>query len=209
MLRMFAKARVRICGEIPLRIHHCLLGTGSRSDVQRIYSKPQALSQCRNWIAKHVPQAELIELASTSEAARRAKEKAGSAAVASYEAGVHHQLDVLAKSIEDNPNNLTRFAVLSDRSAERSGDDKTSLMFQIEDRSGALVESLGIFKRKGLNMTWIESFPIAGTAGSYRFFVEVVGHHNDLRLRRAIEMLEKKTVRVETLGSYPRRDPIG
>ncbi len=208
-LDMFAKSPVRICGEVPLRIHHNLLGRCPRSQVRDVYSKPQALSQCRNWIAKHLPGARIHEVASTSEAARLATEQQGAAAVASLQAGVNYGLDVLAKNIEDDPQNQTRFAVIGEKAAERTGNDKTSLLFEVEHRPGALADAMAVFKRKGLNMTWIESFPIPGNPGRYLFFVELLGHQSDIRLRRALAMLEKKAVRLEVLGSYARMEPIG
>lgn len=208
-LDMFARSPVQICGEVPLRIHHCLLGRGPRSEIKHVYSKPQALSQCRNWIAKHLPGAQIHEIASTSEAARLARETPGVAAIASRQAGLNHQLEVLAKNIEDNPENLTRFAVIGQKGADRTGNDKTSLMFEVEHRPGALADAMAIFKRKGLNMTWIESFPIPSSPGRYLFFVELCGHQSDIRIRRATALLEKKALRLEVLGSYARMDPIG
>ena len=207
-LDMFAKKPVKICGEVPLRIHHNLLGLCARSDVKEVYSKPQALSQCRNWITRHLPQAQVFELASTAEAARLAQTKEGAAAVASYQAATNYQLKVLAKNIEDDPENLTRFAVISQEPAERTGDDKTSIMYEVEHKPGALADSMMIFKRNRLNLTWIESFPIPQQPGRYLFFVELLGHQRDLRVRRAIASLEKKALRLEVLGSYARMDPI-
>jgi len=207
-LEMFAKARVRVCGEVPLRIHHNLLGVGTRREVREVFSKPQALSQCRNWIARHLPDARPVAVASTSEAARRAKHKPAAAAIASLQAAADNQLPVLAHGIEDNPDNQTRFMVIADHSADRSGDDKTSLFFEIEHRPGALADAMTVFKRSRLNMTWIESFPIPGAAGRYLFFVEFLGHQRDLRVRKALASLEKKVTRLEVLGSYARHDPI-
>ena len=208
-LEMLAKTTVKMCGEVQLPIHHNLLGRGSRADVQEVYSKPQALSQCRNWITKHLPGARTLEVASTAEAARLAGEKPGVAAIASLQAAVNHNLDVLAKNIEDNPDNITRFAVIGQESARRTGDDKTALMFEIAHRPGALADAMAIFKRGRLNMTWIESFPIPQQTGRYLFFIEFVGHQNDLRARRAIAAIEKKAVRLEVLGSYARMAHAG
>jgi chorismate mutase/prephenate dehydratase len=208
-LDMFAKLSVKICGEVPLRIHHNLLGRGPRTAVQTVYSKPQALSQCRNWIAKHLPAASTSEVASTADAARMAQQNPAVAAIASAEAGVQYGLEVLAGNIEDNPGNLTRFAVISAADAQATGDDKTALMLELEHRPGALADAMAIFKRNRLNMTWIESFPIPGHAGRYLFFVECEGHRADLRVRRALSSLEKKATRLEILGSYARSEPIG
>lgn len=202
-LDMFTRLPVRICGDVELRIHHTLLGKCPRNEVTEVYSKPQAISQCRNWLAKHLPSARIIEVTSTSTAAQLAKEKPGAAAIASREAGIHYGLELLAERIEDNPSNTTRFAVIGEHSAPRTGKDKMALLFQVEHRPGALADTMGIFKRNRLNMTWIESFPIPETSRTYFFFVEVEGHETDPRVRRALASLERRTQRLEVLGSYP------
>jgi chorismate mutase/prephenate dehydratase len=207
-LDMFTRLPVRICGEVELRIHHALLGKCPRTEVKEVYSKPQALSQCRNWVAKHLPGARTIEVTSTSTAAQLAREKPGAAAIASLQAGVHYELDVLAERIEDDPDNTTRFAVIGERSAPRTGRDKTAMLFQVEHKPGALAEAMGVFKRNRLNLTWIESFPIPGQKRAYLFFVEMEGHETDARVRRAAAALERKTLRLEPLGSYPASEPV-
>jgi chorismate mutase/prephenate dehydratase len=201
-LEMFARMRVRICGEIEFRIQHTLLGKCSRTEVREVYSKPQALSQCRNWLAKHLPAARSIEVTSTSTAAQLAGEKPGAAAIASRQAGLHYGLEVLAENIEDNPNNTTRFAVIGDQLPPRTGHDQTAMLFQVDHRPGALADAMMVFKRGKLNLTWIESFPTPGARG-YLFFVQMEGHQTDARLRRAVAALEKKTSRLEILGSFP------
>jgi chorismate mutase/prephenate dehydratase len=202
-LDMFTRLPVRIGAAIDLKIHHFLLGKCPRSDVKEVYSKPQAISQCRNWLAKHLPAARTIEVTSTSTAAQLAADKPGAAAIASLQAGVHYNLDVLAENIEDNPENVTRFAVIGGERPRRTGNDRTALLFQVENRPGALEEALKIFKRCRLNLTWIESFPIPGTTRSYLFFVEMEAYETDLRFRRAIAALQKKSLRLEILGSFP------
>ncbi|MHC4402466.1 MAG: prephenate dehydratase [Planctomycetota bacterium] len=206
-LDMFTRLPVRICGEVELEIHHALLGRCPRSEIKEVYSRPQALSQCRNWLAKHLPSARTIEVTSTSTAAHLASEKPGAAAIASLQAGVHYALEVLAERIEDNPSNTTRFTVIGEHSAERTGNDHTAMMFQVEHSPGALAEALAIFKRNRLNLTWIESFPIPGTERAYLFFVEMEGHETDDRVKRATAALARKTLRLEILGSSPVGDP--
>lgn len=208
-LGMFARLPVRICGEVQLRIHHFLLAKCSREEVREVYSKPQALSQCRDWLAKHLPGARAVEMTSTAAAAQLAAEKPGAAAVASREAGVRYGLQAIATNIEDNAYNLTRFAVIGHDTSRRTGKDKTSLMFEIPHQPGALADALAIFKRNRLNMTWIESFPLAGGRNEYLFFVELEGHESDLKVRRAVASLTKKAVRLEILGSYAMSEPIG
>ena len=202
-LDMFTRLPVRICGEVDIEIHHTLLGKCPRTEVREVYSRPQALSQCRNWLAKHLPAARTIEVTSTSTAAQLAKEKPGAAAIASLQAGVHYALDILAEQIEDNPSNTTRFAVIGGESCPPTGNDRTAILFQVEHRPGALAEAMNVFKRNRLNLTWIESFPIPGEKRGYLFFVELEGHEQDLRLRRAISALQSKALRLEILGSFP------
>ena len=202
-LEMFTKRKVQICGEVPLRIHHNLLGSGSRDGIEEVCSKPQAISQCRDWLASHLPHARLCPTPSTTAAAERAANDKKVAAIASREAGVQYGLKVLGKNIEDKKNNITRFAVIGQQQAERSGNDKTSLMFELPHQPGALADAMAIFKRKSLNLTWIESFPKPNSPSEYLFFVELIGHPTDIRVRRALDLLEKKTVRLEVLGAYP------
>ena len=208
-LESFATSRAKICGEIPLRIHHCLLGVGRQDELGIVHSKPQALSQCRNWLAKHLPTASLHSVGSTAEAAALARANPKMGAVASEKAAAHYELQILARNIEDNSENITRFAVIATAAAHRTGNDKTALLMEIAHQPGALADTMAVFKRNRLNMTWIESFPIPGSRGRYLFFVEFVGHQIDLRCRRAISALEKKSLRLEILGSYAHAEPIG
>jgi len=208
-LEMFVRMPLRICAEVQMRIHHNLLGRGSRTDVCEVYSKPQALSQCRLWLARHLPAARTVETASTTEAAQLAAEKRGVAAIASLQAGVCYGLEVMAANIEDQKDNVTRFAVIGSQPAPRTGNDKTSLMFELPHQPGALADAMAIFKRGRLNLTWIESFPKPGCPQEYLFFVELEGHQAEVRVRRAIASLGRKAVRVEPLGSYARTRPVG
>jgi chorismate mutase / prephenate dehydratase len=208
-VRTAAQASLQICGEVPLRIHHCLLGRGSRSQIRRIASKPQALSQCRNWLSAHLPSAKLEPTASTAEAARLAAAEPDTAAIAAEQAAVNHGLTVLARNIEDNPDNVTRFAIIGSKAAERTGRDKTALVFEAPHKPGALADAMAIFKREQLNLTWIESFPIPGARGRYLFFLEFQGHPDEQRVKRAIAALEKKSLRQSVLGSYAESDVVG
>ncbi|TWT29927.1 prephenate dehydratase [Blastopirellula retiformator] len=206
-LDMFARQPLKICGEVQLRIHHCLLSKCDRSAIREVYSKPQALSQCRNWLAKHLPQARVCEITSTAAAAQLATQQEGVAAIASRAAGVNYGLNFAAENIEDNPRNVTRFAVIGNESGKKTGDDKTAMMFQTEHKPGALADAMNIFKRNRLNLTWIESFPVSGGDQEYLFFVEMEGHESEMKIRRAIASLEKKTIRFEVLGSFRKMTP--
>lgn len=208
-LGMFTRLPVRICGEVQLRIHHNLLGKCERSEITEVYSKPQALSQCREWLAKHLPGARTVEMTSTTAAAQLAAEKYGAAAIASMQAAVNYGLKVVAENIEDNKENITRFAVIGEHDAKRTGRDKTAIMFEITHSPGSLADAINVIKRNRLNLTWIESFPMPRSRSEYLFFVEMEGHQSDLKVKRALESLEKKTVRLEILGSYATTEPIG
>jgi chorismate mutase/prephenate dehydratase len=199
---------VQISGEVQLRIHHTLLGRGSRSGIKKVCSKPQALSQCRGWLAKNLPSAELVATTSTTAAAEQALANTDVAAIASREAGVQYGLPVLASNIEDNKANVTRFAMIGNASAARTGNDKTALLFKLPHQPGALADAMGVFRRKRLNLTWIESFPLMGQPNEYLFFVELQGHEKDLRVRQALASLEKKTELLEVLGSYASTKPV-
>ena len=203
-LDMFERTPVKICGEIPVRIHHNLLANCPQSQIREVHSKPQAISQCRSWLEKHLPKAKLVPSGSTTAAAKKAATTKNIAAIASVQAATNYGLNVVASQIEDNKHNVTRFAVIGSSPAKRTGKDKTSIMFELKHEPGALADSMNIFKRNKLNMTWIESFPKKGSQNEYVFFVELEGHQNDLRVRRAIDSLKKKSTRIEILGSYER-----
>lgn len=203
-LGMFAKSPARICGEVLLPIHHCLLANCDRSEIVEVQSKPQAISQCRQWLAEHLPHAKLAEVSSTATAAKQAANTPSIAAIASEEAGIHHGLQVVDKNIEDNPQNLTRFAVIGNDKHAPTGNDKTSLMFQLEHRPGALASAMVLFQKAGVNLTWIESFPMPNAPAEYLFFVELEGHAATTQVEAAIEKLRQESPRLEVLGSYPR-----
>jgi len=207
-LGMFARMRVRICGDVQLRIHHCLVGRCKRSEIREVYSKPQALSQCRTWLARHLPDATLLDASSTAGAARLATEKPGAAAIASRQAGIQQGLDLIAENIEDNPHNVTRFAVIGDHVPARTGCDRTAVMFEVPHRPGSLADAMTIFKRRKLNLTWIESFPMPDTPSEYLFFVEFQGHASDPNVERGLADLGRQVVRVEVLGTYPSSTPV-
>src|SRR5204863_3986797 len=158
-LDMFLRLpQLKICAEVRLPIHHNLLANCDQQDIRRVYSKPQALSQCRNWLSKNVPHASLHEVASTATAAELAQREPGAAAVASRQAAVRYGLRILFTDIEDSPYNETRFAVIGTQEAAKSGHDKTAIMFKIPHTAGSLVDVLNVFKQAKINLTWIESF---------------------------------------------------
>lgn len=194
--------QIKICAEVRLKIHHNLLTNASQQEIRRIYSKPQALSQCRNWLSKNVPHAQLIEVASTAVAAELAQREPGAAAVASRQAAVKYGLRILYSDIEDYPHNETRFAVIGLEAAAKSGRDKTALMFQVPHSPGALVDALNVFKQNKVNLSWIESFPAKSAKQEYVFFVDFEGHLDDPKVKKTTDALQKHCDKVVPLGSF-------
>jgi len=205
-LDMFTRLPLRICGEVQISVHHNLLARCSRGEITEIYSKPQALSQCRDWLARSMPQSRLIEVTSTSTAAQLARDKHGAAAVASRQAAIEYDLQIVADNIEDNANNVTRFAIIGDEVSKASGKDRTALLLQIPHKPGSLTDALSAFKKNKINLTWIESFPLRGPESGYLFFIDFEGHVTDAGTKRTLEELKELAVRLEVLGSYPRSE---
>jgi len=193
-----------VCAEVLLEIHHNLLSTGPAEDVKVIYSRPEAFSQCRTWLASRFREAELVPVASSARAAQMAADTPHAAALASTLAAEVHGLEVLFENIEDNPNNLTRFLVLSNRPADRTGRDKTAIMFTTRHKAGALVEVLKVFSRNQVNLSSIDSRPTRRRNWAYFFFIEAEGHAEDARLVRAIRQARDHCGELHVLGSFPK-----
>jgi chorismate mutase/prephenate dehydratase len=205
-LEMFMRLpHLKICAEVRLRIHHNLLANCDQEQIRRVYSKPQALAQCRNWLGKNLPFADLKDVSSTAVAAQLAQQEPGAAAVASRQAAVKYGLRILFSDIEDYPHNETRFAIIGQNEASRSGTDKTALMFKVPHHPGSLVDALDVFKNNKLNLTWIESFPAKTESDQleYMFFVDFEGHIEDPKVKRALQALEKHCEQLVVLGSFP------
>lgn len=207
-LDMFTRLPLRICGEVQISVQHNLVAKCSRSEIVEVYSKPQAFSQCRNWLNRHMPHVRLHDVTSTSTAAQLARDKPGAAAIASSKASAEYGLNVIAESIQDNKNNITRFAVIGDLISNPSGSDRTALLLQIPHKPGALADALAIFKENKINLSWIESFPLRQPETGYLFFLDFEGHQKDAKVKKALESLAKQAVRLEILGSYPRCDMV-
>jgi len=209
-LEMFIRLpQIKICSEIRLKIHHHLLANCEQPEIRRIYSKGNALGQCRNWLAKNVPHASQHEVSSTADAARLAQSEPGAAAVASRQAAVRYGLRILFSNIEDSPYNETRFAVIGSQEVARTGNDKTALMFKVAHHPGSLVDALSLFKQNKINLTWIESFPARTQKMEYIFFVDFEGHHEDPKVKRALALLEKECEMLTILGSFPIAPLVG
>ena len=203
-LDMFIRIpQIKICSEVRLKVHHHLLANCEQPEIRRVYSKPQALSQCRTWLSKNLPQALLKDVTSTAAAAQLARQEPGAAAVASREAAIHYGLRILFSDIEDSPHNETRFAVIGLSPSEKTGNDKTAIMFQIPHSPGSLADILSVFKQNKINLTWIESFPSHSAKGGYVFFADFEGHADDTKVKRALAALGEHSNSLSILGSYP------
>lgn len=202
-LDMFVDSELVICSEILLKITHNLMGNCSIGRIKNIYSNPQVFGQCRQYLEAKLPKVEKVEVYSTSKAAEIASQRPFSSAIASSLAAAHYGLKILASSIEDTSYNITRFLVLARTSPGPTNSDKTSIMFSIQDKVGALHDMLVPFKKYGINLTKIESRPSRRKAWEYYFFVDMQGHYRDKCVSAALGMLEKKCNYLKILGSYP------
>lgn len=202
-LDMFTDSELKVSSEIFLEISQNLLANCKLEEVKRVYSHPQAIAQSRLWVESHLPQAEIIEVFSTAQAAQLASKKKNSAAIASRLAAQLYALEIISERIEDNPQNFTRFLVIGKSLSEPSSKDKTSIMFAIKDRVGALYDILGPFARHNINLTKIESRPTKKKPWEYIFFVDLEGHVADNRVRQAMDEVEKECLSFKVLGSYP------
>jgi chorismate mutase/prephenate dehydratase len=204
---MFIDSELKICSEVYLEISHYLLSKEKNiKNIKKIYSNPQVFGQCRKWLEKNLPKAELIEVSTTSYAAKLASKRPNSAAIASNAASNLYNLNIIASKIEDVPYNITRFLVIGNLTTEPTGDDKTSIMFSIRDKVGALHEMLSPFKRHRINLTKIESRPSKRRAWEYYFFVDFEGHFKLPRIQKALNELQKNATYFKILGSYPKAE---
>ena len=203
-LDMFADTDLKICSEIYLEISHSLLSRNAdRKRIKRVYSKAEVFAQCRSWLEANLYGVELIEASSTAKAASIAAAEKASACIASELAGKRYRLKVLSRGIEDSVHNVTRFLVIGRNEVRPTGCDKTSLMFSVKDRAGALHDMLVPFKKYRINLTKIESRPSKVRAWEYYFFVDLEGHVRDARVSRAVVELGRTASYVKVLGSYP------
>jgi chorismate mutase/prephenate dehydratase len=204
-LDMFIGSPLRICGEVELRIHHHLLGNMEDiSQIKRVYSHQQSLAQCREWLDANLRGIELNVVRSNAEAARLAKMEPDTAAIAGEMAAQIYDLKLLARNIEDEPDNTTRFLVIGRSDTQPSGNDKTSLLLSTKNVPGALYRLLATFSRNDISMTRIESRPSRRGMWDYVFFVDIEGHAQDKKIKDALQELEHEAAMVKILGSYPK-----
>lgn len=203
-LDMFVDSSLKITSEILLAVHHYLLSMEQAlKDIKKIFSHPQAISQCGKWIMENLSHAEIIESDSTAKAVKRAAGKKNSAAIGSRAAASIYGVKVLAEQIEDYEENITRFLVVGKEYSKKTGSDRTSILLSIKDRVGALQDILKHFSDKKVNLTRIESRPSKRKAWDYLFFFDFIGHKDDNEIRDVLAGLEKESVFLKVLGSYP------
>ncbi|MBN1871257.1 MAG: prephenate dehydratase [Candidatus Omnitrophica bacterium] len=204
-LDMFVDSDLKICSEIYLPIHHNLISeTKKMTDIKEIWSHPQVFAQCTQWIEGHLPNAKLIPADSTTTATWYCKGRKNRAAIASDAAAKKYDLNILAGSIEDSLHNITRFLIIGNQEVQPTRRDKTSIVFSMKDRAGALHDVLVPFKKNKINLTKIESRPSKKRAWKYYFFVDLEGHHEDKKVKKALASLSGKCVFLKVLGSYPK-----
>jgi chorismate mutase/prephenate dehydratase len=204
-LDLLLDTSLKICGEIALPVHQCLLARrdGTTEDLSKIYSHAQSLAQCHNWLDQNFPRAVRVPVVSNAEAARLASTETGAGAIASRAAAELYGLDMLASNIEDEPNNTTRFLVIAAHDAAPSGRDKTSLVMSAANRPGAVHALLSPLAQHGVSMTRLESRPSRTGLWEYVFFVDIEGHQEDPNVARALEGLRSLAAFLKILGSYP------
>ena len=204
---MFLISPLKICGEVELRVHQHLLGrVESLERIERICSHQQSFAQCRGWLADNLPGVERIPVSSNAEGARRARDEAGTAAIAGQAAAEVYGLNVLVPQIEDSPDNTTRFLVVGRKLLEPCGRDRTTLLMSAPDTlgSGALLRLLEPFAAHGISMSRLESRPSRRKKWDYVFFVDIEGHAEDPNVAKALAKVRKVASLLKVLGSYPR-----
>lgn len=203
-LDLFMKSSLTISGETTLRIRHNLLSNIEiLSDIESVYSHQQSLSQCANWLDKNLPNAQRIAMNSNSAAVLHAKET-GAAAIGGVMASEIYEMPILSADIEDEPDNTTRFVVIGKYLPPPSGDDRTSLLVFIHNKSGSLFNLLKPLADRNISMSNIESRPSRRGVWDYVFFIDIDGHRDDKAICDAIEDIEKTSAMVTVLGSYPK-----
>jgi chorismate mutase/prephenate dehydratase len=195
---------LNIRAEILFRVSHCLISSSKKMEgIKRVYSHPQALVQCQDWLNNNLPHAPLIEVDSTVAAAERILEDQEGAAIGSALDATTYGLIIIAEGIEDT-SNTTRFFVIGRGHSTITGNDKTSVLFTTPHAPGALYQALGSFAREGVNLTWIESYPMRDRIGNYLFFVDCDGHRDEKNIKKCLADLEGSTTLFKILGSYPK-----
>lgn len=203
-LDMFPQTDVKICAETHVPIRHLLLSSAASLEaVERVYAGPQPSAQCARWLREHLPKAEIIQMTPTSKAAECALRDAGGAAIGNELCAETVGIPVLARGVQDNPDNTTRFIVLGYNEPAKTGADKTSLMFNLRNRPGELYKALGALYAHGVNLLMIESRPAQRSGFEYIFYCDCIGHRSDPAFVAALDSMKEQTLETTVLGSYP------
>ncbi|MBF0449844.1 MAG: prephenate dehydratase [Candidatus Magnetomorum sp.] len=201
---LFYKYDLKICAEIFVRIrHHLLSQSESMEPVKCIYSHPMPIAQCRSWLRSNYPHVPTQKVDSTSAAAIIAQKDPEAAAIGSRLAAMTYKLNMLSENIEDQPDNVTRFLIISRDEAGATGKDKTSLLFFLNHKPGALYSALAPLSEHNINMTRIESRPMKVRNWEYLFFADIEGHFSELRVQAALKEMKDHCAILKRLGSYP------
>ena len=208
-LDLFVESDLKIVAQVCLEISYCLISRSPLEKIARVYSKDQALAQCRRWLQRQLPHAQLLDAPSTAHAVRIARDEPGAAAVAGELAAAFHDVPVAEKNIQDQPDNTTRFLVIGKKAAGPvgGGRDMSSFLISLGDEaaahSGSLLRMLTPLAERGINLSKIESRPSRRRPWDYYFFIDVSGHHDDAVMQAALAELKKSCPLVKWLGSYP------
>jgi len=204
-LDMFMDSKLKICGEVEIRVHHHLASQSQNiSEIKRIYSHQQSFAQCRRWLDQNLPGIERFPVSSNAEAARLASIENNAAAICGLPAVEIFALKICFENIEDLSDNTTRFVIIGGQEVGPSGNDKTSLLISTKNVPGALLGLLQPLANHGISMNKIESRPAQGHKWAYVFFIDIDGHQQDKNVSEALNELQQQAALFKILGSYPK-----
>jgi chorismate mutase / prephenate dehydratase len=207
-LDCLSQTRVQVYGEVLISVHHNLISKSPLDKITKVLSKGEAIAQCRNWLNVNLKGATRVDAQSTSKAVEIAANESGAAAIGSDLAAEIYGVPIVAKAIEDDPSNTTRFLIISTASAKRTGDDKTSITFTTAHQAGALANVLDVFRDHKLNLTHIDQRPSKRVNWEYNFFIDFLGHQADAQVASAIEAARKHCLHLSVLGSFPKASEV-
>jgi len=203
-LDMLIQTTLNVTGEIIMSVSHYLLSLEKDMEkVKKIYSHPQPIAQCRSWLKENLPRVKIHEVSSTSKASELASKRPFTASIAGIATSKIYGLNILAKRIEDSANNVTRFLVIGREMPQKSDKNKTSLLFSVKHKPGALFEVLSHFAKNNINLIKIESRPLKNKKWEYLFFVDIEGYYKDIKIDKSIAEIENSSLSFKILGSYP------
>ncbi len=200
---MLVNTDVTICAEMYLAIHHNLMAACPMDQIKKVYSKPEVINQCRNWLNSTLPGVDIVQSPSSASAVQRVRNEEGAAAIGSKHASEIYGLKILVENIEDRTNNVTRFFVIGRTPPKSTGNDKTTMIFSVPDKAGALVDVLQAFRHNDVNLTNLKSHASSNNAAEYYFFADALGHKDDDNVKRAIDHASRQCAHFSVMGSFP------